>query len=334
MPAFHFALEGRALSNQFWIGIDVSKAHLDVCALAVDKSQVNKQFVNDPAGIAALIVWANGLGQIAAFGMESTGGYELALAKAAFAAGLPVSVSNPRRVRDLARALNSLNKTDRADARVIAFYLQKVGAALWRPKSPLAAELTALSRRRGELVTEINRLFNQINSPRTLPKVVEEQYRTSLAQAKVWIEAIDEAQRQLIEQNDELRDQRSALVNIKGIGIVTASLILSEAGPVSDYESAKAYAAAAGLHPLRRESGAWRGKSSITKTGNKRLRSGIFLAASVAARYDPRLKAFKERLLKAGKTKMQALIACMRKLLMICYGILKAIEKGKTPFYN
>lgn len=322
------------LSNRVWIGIDVSKSHLDVCALSESKAPLAERFANHASGISLLLAWAKALGEVEAFGMEATGGYELALARAAYESELPVSVTNPRRIRDFARALNFLNKTDRADARAIAEYLRRVGASLWRPKSPEATELIGLSRRRGELVTQLTQLRNQLSSPRPLPDIVARQYREAVDQIQVWIDEIEEAQRSLMESRDGFQRQRDALIPLKGLGVVTATLILSETGPVSDYPSAKAFAAAAGLHPLRRESGSWKGKSGIAKTGNKRLRSGIFLAASVASRYDPRLKAFKERLLKAGKTKMQALIACMRKLLMICYGILKAVEQGKTPYYH
>lgn len=127
--------------SAWFIGVDVSKAKLDACAFSeVEAGLRQRSFANDPCGIAKLLAWASSLGRVQAFGMESTGGYELDLAIEALQKGLPVSVENPKRVRDFARSMGYLNKTDRVDARCIAQFLKRIGASAWSLAEPARRE--------------------------------------------------------------------------------------------------------------------------------------------------------------------------------------------------
>jgi len=317
----------------YWVGNDISKDWIDVLVLS-DAECHHRRFRNDARGILELLRWVLSFGEIVWFGMESTGGYELDLAVSALDAGLQVCVANPRRIREFARSMGYLNKTDRADAKAIAEFMKRVGGTVWRLSDPHIRELTLLHRHRSFLIGQLGRTRNRLEHAKTLPELVLTQLQEEARTYHQRIAEVEDACRMLVEANESLRLDDQALQKISGVGPATATLILAEAGDVEDYPDAISYAASSGLHPVRRESGKWKGRTSISKCGNSRLRAGLFLAASVASRHNPVLKAFRERLLQRGKTKMQVLIACMRKLLMICYGVLKAVRNGKTPYYG
>jgi transposase len=315
------------------IGVDVSKRQLDACALRDDK-RVEKHFANSAKGISNLLAWAVGLGQVRVIGMESTGGYELDLAIASFAAGFVTSVENPRKIKNFAGAKNCLNKTDRADARIIAEFLKVMGFSTWRLADPLIREISLLTRHRATLIAECNRMGNRLEHRAHLPELVVRQLEETLAKAQANLKEVEKARLDLVKQSPTMMAEMKALTKISGISTVTALLILSEAGDVDQFMYASSYAAFSGMSPCRRESGNWRGRTGISKCGNPRIRGGLTMPGMAAIRFNPVIKAFRDRLLANGKTKMQALIACMRKLLMICFGVLKALRNGKTPYYG
>jgi transposase len=318
----------------YWVGNDISKDWID-CEVLGELTCHRRRFKNDPRGIDQLIKWSQSFGLVLALGMESTGGYELDLAVAAHLAGLPVSVENPRPIKDFARAMGFLNKTDVADAHAIAEFLRRIGPSPWRLADPVVRELSQLTRHRVFLLGELNRVCNRLEHKGSLPELVVEQLLALRVSLGGLISQVEQDRLRLVETGDTLQRDYQALIGIVGVGQTTAILVLSEAGDVEQFNDASTYASCrSGLNPTRRESGKWQGRSRISKQGSKLLRSGLFLAASVGSRYNPVLKAFKERLLAAGKTKMQALVACMRKLLMLCYGVLKAVRAGKEPYYG
>ena len=313
------------------LGVDVCKAFLDACLLHPCGRAEERRFANSPEGIAALLAWGGGASVV---GMESTGGYERDLALAGTEAGLLVRVENPRRVRDFARATGRLNKTDRADARAVAGFLGKVEGRPWRLAAPVSRELEGLTAHRGALVEERTRLANRLERRASMPPLAVRHLEARRCALDDELRETDAERRRLARADEGLARDLAALTGLPGVGEATALLVLARAGNVEDYPSAQAYAAAAGLAPCRRESGSWKGRTRISKQGDASLRSGIYMAAVVASRFDPVLKEFRERLLAGGKTKMQALVACMRKLLMRCYGVLKAVRAGKEPFYG
>lgn len=309
------------------LGVDVCKAFLDACLLSPGGSRSERRFANDARGIAALLAWAGPAGTL---GMESTGGYERDLALA----GLLVRVENPRRVRDFARATGRLNKADRADARAIAEFLSKVDGRPWRLADPVARELEGLSSHRAALCQERTRLGNRLERRAALPGLAVRHIEARLDAIDREVEEVEQARRATVANDAGLARDLRALVALKGVREASAMLILARAGNVEDYDSAQSHAAAAGLAPCRSESGTQKGKTRMSRQGDAALRSGLFLSAVSASRYAPVLREFRERLIANGKTKMQAVIACMRKLLMRVYGILKAVRRGETPFYG
>jgi transposase len=313
-----------------FVGIDVSKATLDACLLAPDGASREKAFPNDPKGHAALLAWADRHtgGADTHFGMEATGGYEDALATHLHAAGRAVSVVNPTRIRYAGVMRGRRNKTDRADARLIAAYTRDESPPVWTPPAPEVRELQALVRRRDDLRALAAHEKARLESPLLTPAARKSVARVVKLLGKE-ADAMQAAAYALIAATPALAADAALLASIPGVGTQTASTVLAELPPVDRVPSAQAAAAYAGLAPREFRSGASvRHRTRLSKAGNARLRKALYLPTLTAVRFNPVLKAFFDRLVAAGKPKMQAVGACMRKLVMVCYGVLK----NRAPF--
>ena len=312
------------------VGIDVSKAALDACLLAPDGATREKAFANDPAGHAALLAWADrhAPGADAHFGMEATGGYEDALACHLHAAGRTVSVVNPTRIKYAGVMRGRRNKTDKADARLIAAYTRDEAPPAWSPPSPEVRELQALVRRRDDLRALAAREKARLDSPLLTPAARKSVERTIklLAREADRMQAAADA---VIAAAPALAADRELLATIPGVGSQPASTVLAELPRLDRVPTAQAAAAYAGLSPREFKSGSSvRGRTRLSKSGNARLRKALYLPTLTAIRFNPILRGFFARLVAAGKAKMAAVGACMRKLVMICYGVLK----NRAPF--
>ena len=315
-------------ANDF-VGIDVSKDTLDACLLSPDGRTRAKRFPNTPAGYAALIAWADRYaGGTVHFCMEATGPYSVAPATALHDAGRIVSVANPARVKAHAKACGQANKTDPADARAIATFCRDRSPRLWVPPSPEVRQLQALVRRRDDLrriaASEKNRLG--------VPDLTRDA-RRSIARTIRFLsneaERVQSAAEALVRSAPSLADDCALLESVAGVGRQTATTLLAELPPVELIPSAESAAAYAGLAPAEFRSGkSVHKRTRLSKAGNARLRTALYLPTLTAVRFNPVLKAFYDRLVTAGKPKMQAVGACMRKLVMICYGVLK----NREPF--
>ena len=314
-----------------WAGIDVSKDTLDACLLPAPGGKGrDRTFDNTPDGHAALAVWADQLagGATLGFCLESTGPYGEALATALADSGRYVAVVNPARVKYAGLMRGQGNKTDRADARLIAEYAQRERPTAWQPPRPEVRELQGLSRRRDDLRRLAAGEKTRLAAPGLTPAV-----RKSLTRAVAFLEREAgrlQAQADASVAADEgLRAGRELLRTIPGVGPVAANAILAELPDPSRFATAQQAAAYAGLAPREFRSGtSVRKRTRLSKAGNARLRKALYLPALTAVRFNPVVAAFYERLVAAGKPKMSALGACMRKLLMIAYGVLKS----RTPF--
>ena len=310
------------------VGIDISKGTFDACLLTPDGKARDKGFPNTPDGFAALLAWADGHGAGARFGMEATGGYEGALAAHLHAAGRHVSVVNPTRVKYAGVLRGRRNKTDKADARRIAAYTRDESPPAWCPPTPEVRELQAFVRRRDDLRALAAQEKARLESPLLTPAA-----RRSVARVVKLLgkeaDAMQAAADALIAGAPALAADAELLVSISGVGPQTASTVPAELPPVDRVPSAQAAAAYCGLSPREFKSGSSvRGRTRLSKCGNARLRKALYLPTLTAIRFNPVLKAFFERLVEAGKPKMQAVGACMRTLVMICYGVLK----NRKPF--
>jgi transposase len=296
------------------VGVDVSKRVLDVASTGSDPV---KRWSNDAAGIADLVA-ALAREPPALVVLEATGGYELAAAQAMQQAGLAVAVVNPRQARDFARASGQLAKTDAIDARILASF----GAAL-RPKPlpPIDASQAAISelvaRRRqivDMLVAERNRLEHAGSATRGWIEDHILVLKSQLAQ-------VDAALGLAVENSAELQRRHQVLTSVKGVGPLTAAVLLAEL-PELGAIGHKQIAALVGVAPMNHDSGQHRGQRHIAG-GRQSVRCALYMATLVGVRFNPTLHAFYHRLRQAGKRPKVALVAAMRKLLIILNALVR-----------
>lgn len=290
------------------VGIDVSKARLDVHVHPVDESF---GVANDEAGVAGLAERLGRLEGLMSIGIEASGRYErLAVAELA-AAGLPIVVLNPAQVRHYAQAIGLRAKTDPIDARLIALFVMAVRPEPRAMAEPETQALAALMARRRQLVQM--RAAEGMRQTQATPGLV----RTSIARhISVLEDQIKELDRHIdttVRGTPVWRDRENLLASVPGIGKTIARTLLAELPELGSLNP-KQIAALAGLAPYTRQSGKWRGRSFIGG-GRSAVRTALFMGALVAARYNPTLKAFRDRLVASGKPKLVALIATARKLL-------------------
>ena len=315
------------------VGIDVSKDTLDACFLSGGKTK-ESQFADNAKGYAALAAWADrhAGGAPLHFCMEATGPYSEAPATFLADAGKLVSVVNPTRVKYAGLARGRGNKTDRADAKLIAQYAAREGPPAWHPPTPEVRELQALVRRIDDLVEMAAREKGRLASPALTRSARQSITRT----VKMLEEEADRLRGQadaLVAATEALAADRALLESIPGIGQQTATVILAELPAVDRLPSAESAAAYCGLAPREFRSGtSVNRRTRLSKAGNARLRKALFLPTQTAVRFNPLLRAFFAKLTDpergAPEPKMQAIGACMRKLVMICYGVLR----NRTPF--
>jgi transposase len=307
------------------IGIDVSKDTLDVSVFVGGKA-LAKQFANTEPGFAQLIGWLahRKLGQVHAC-LEATGRYSLGIALALHAAGHVVSVVNPAQIRDFARSRLGRNKSDKADAGHIREYAAMVRPPAWRPPSPALRRLCELQTMRAGFVAsriEWQNRSTSLGSDAAGRRLAE----ATIGHFAAQIDAVDRAIAETIEGDDDLRGKRDLLLSIDGVGQTLAALVLAELPGPDVLESSAQAVAYAGLNPRQFQSGSSINRPTlISKTGNAVLRAGLYMPAMVAMRHNKAVAALAERLRAKGRLKpKQILIAAMRKLLVICFGVLKS----------
>ncbi len=291
-----------------YAGIDVSAAHLD---MAVLPSGEEGRFSNDPQGIKILTDRLASMAEVLVV-LEATGGLELPVVGELAAVGVEVVVINPRQVRDFARATGKLAKTDALDAQVLA----RFGEAVKPPVRPLPdatlRELRALTTRRHQLTQMLTAEGNRL---RAAPQRVQPQIKEHILWLKRQIKDLDKDLRNSIRSSPLWRAQENLLRSAPGIGPVVSSVLLAQL-PELGVLNRSQISALVGVAPLNRDSGTLRGKRKVWG-GRASVRAVLYMAALVATRYNPVIKAFYQRLLQAGKAKKVALTACMRKLLTI-----------------
>jgi transposase len=297
----------------------VAKAQLDI---AVRPSGEQWTATNDEAGITTLVARVQTL-RPALVVLEATGGREVPLVAALAEAGLPVAVVNPRQVRDFARAIGQLAKTDALDARVLARFAEVVHPTPRPLPDVQAQELSALLTRRRQLVAMLMAERQRLDT--ALPAV-----RRHIQRHVAWLEQeladLDRTLREAVQASPLWREREDLLRSAPGIGPTTACMLLAELPELGQLDR-KAIAALVGVAPLNCESGTLRGHR-IVWGGRARVRTALYMATLVATRHNPLIRAFYQRLCTAGKPKKVALVACMRKLLTI----LNAMVRHRTPW--
>ena len=302
-----------------FVGIDVSKAQLDVAVRPTGKRWV---LPYDETGIEGLIPQIVDL-EPALVLLEATGGLELPLVAALAAAALPVVVVNPRQVRDFAKATGTLAKTDTLDAGVLAHFADAVRPEV-RPLQDAATQvLNSLTARRHQvmtmLVSEKNRLGTA--SGAVSPRAVSPRIEAHIAWLEQELSDLDKGLRQTLRQSPVWREKDDLLRTVPGVGpqlSLTLLALLPELGTLDR----KQIAALVGVAPYNRDSGTRRGKRAVWG-GRSRVRAVLYMGALVASRHNPAIRDFYQRLLAAGKPKKVALVASMRKLLVTLNAMLK-----------
>jgi transposase len=301
--------------NPSTIGVDVSKDWLDAHRLADGAA---RRFANDKTGRKALIKWLTG-GPVKRVVFEPTGPYHRQLERALDAAGLPIAKVNPRQARRFAEAAGKLVKTDPADAAMLA----RMGEVLDLPPRPCVsqtlAELKELHLARAALIKDRTAAKNRAKAI-TLP-LLERQNKKRLVEIDAKIEEIDAAIESLILDDAPLARRFEILLSIPGVSKITAFALLIEMPELGVLEGKQA-ASLAGLAPVERQSGSWKGHAYI-RGGRAFLRQALYMPALVACRFNKDSKALYRRLVEAGKPAKVAITAVMRKLLVLANALLR-----------
>jgi transposase len=308
-----------ATRSEAYVGVDVSKDRLDVAVLG-EWQEI--QVENSREGIARLVEQMQEL-QPELIVVEATGGYQRAVVEALFWAGLAVAVVNPSRVRQFARACGLLAKTDKLDAQVLAVFGQKVQPRRYESKSEAEKQLSALLVRRRQLDEMLKAEQNRL---RTISRSLKGSMERSIAFLKEEKKLLDTQIQQYMAEQAAWQEQQKILKSAPGVGKVTTATLLAELPELGKMDRKK-IAALVGVAPMNSDSGKKRGYRK-TKGGRGEVRSVLYMATLVATRRNPRIRAQYQQLLKRGKLKKVALIACMRKFLTI----LNAMMRDRRPF--
>jgi transposase len=305
---------------QIFVGIDVAKAQLDI---ALRPTGERWAIPNEDASIATLVTQLQAICPVLIV-LEATGGFQRAVVAALAAAALPVVVVNPRQARDFAKATGQLAKTDVLDARALAHFAE-AGRPTPRPLPDAQTDdLRALLARRRQLVAMRTAETNRLSS--ALPRV-QVDLQAHIAWLDQRLATLDEDLDTTLRASPVWRERETLYRSVPGIGPVCARTLMLDL-PELGTLSRQRIAALVGVAPLNRDSGTLRGHRTIWG-GRAHVRATLYMGTLVAVRHNPVLKAFYERLCRAGKVKKVALIACMRKLLTI----LNAMVKHHKPWH-
>lgn len=308
-------------------GIEVSCKLLLVALRRGELDQALREFPNSPQGHQALLRYLQRSSPSVRVAMESTGLYGLDLALALHQAGVALMVANPRAARHFAKALLQRSKNDRLDARVLCEFALRMPFVAWRAPSPEALQLMAVARRLEALTTMLAAEKNRLHAAtlsQALPALIRRDLERSIRTQERAIQRLTQAAEDFILRNPLLRRRWEQLLSIPGFGVTSALHTLAELVLLPPDMDVRQWVANAGLDPREYTSGtSVHKKVRISKAGNKHLRRALYMPALVAVSHEPHLRAFYRHLQARGKTKMQALVAAMRKLLHAIFGMFK-----------
>lgn len=302
------------------VGVDISKARLDVACSGVDEVVA---FDNNSAGHAALIAWVKEVAATLVV-LEASGGFEVAVAARLGAAGCVVAVVNPRQVRDFARSTGRLAKTDRLDARVLVHFGEAVRPEPRVLKDELTRELDALLKRRRQVVDMITAERNRL-AQATL--ALRREIKDHIRYLERRLRGLDNDLSAAVKGSAMWRVRDDLLQSVPGVGRVTAVSLMAGL-PELGQLSRRQIAALVGLAPFNCDSGTFKGRRRVWG-GRADIRAVLYMATCSAKRFNPVIRAFFERLRDAGKPFKVAITACMRKLLTI----LNAMVRDGQPWH-
>ena len=312
---------------RYWLGVDVSKLKLDVALLDEQGKSKARSFTNDSPGIQQLQRWLNERAVSAGqchICMEATGPYSEASATALSDAGWRVSVVNPARVKGFAQGELQRNKTDAADASLLARFCARLTPEPWQPPAAEVRQLRALVERL-QVIKEMqsqerNRLEAHAGNA-MLQASIQEHVRWLQDCAQVLQAQINDH----IDGHPQLKQDVELLRSIPGIGLVTAPKVLALLGDVRRFKNAKALSAFIGVTPRLKQSGSSiKARTMMSRTGHADMRRALYMPALVARQHNAAVKVFGDRLRAAGLAPKAVVGACMHKLVMLIYGVLRS----------
>ena len=313
-----------------YVGIDVAKASLQVCVLSNPIQQ--QSFANTKAGWKTLGSYLSQWEDVWV-ALEATGTYGDGLTHFLFEAHYRVSVINPARIKAYGKSQMKRHKTDAIDAHLIADFCRTQQPLLWQPLSAEAEELRELVRHLDDLKQSRQREKNRLEA-KPKSKVVVKQIEQLIGYLDRQIEQAQENIRRHIEQHPPLKSQSDLLISIPGIGFQTSAQVLAQLGDLSRYDDVRQVVAMVGLDPTLRQSGSTMHYTvGIARMGQASLRAALYMPAIVAARCNPILKVFAERMVSKGLKPLQVIVAVMRKLLHLAYGVIKH-QRPFDPHYG
>ena len=305
-----------------FVGIDVAKAELEV---VVRPSGARWTVTNNASGLAQLQERLQAAAP-SLIVLEATGGYEVAVVAALATAALPVVVLNARQVRDFARATGRLAKTDAIDAGVLAHFAEVVRPPVRPLPDAMTQDLQAWLTRRRQLV---DMLLAEEQRRSRAPRAIQRQIDQHVRWLRAQLGAVEKDVAQTLRESPVWREKEDLLRSVPGVGPILTTTLLGDV-PELGQLNRKQIAALIGVAPLNRDSGTYRGRRAVWG-GRARVRATLYMATLTAARYNPLIRAFYERLVAAGKPKKVALTACMRKLLTILNAMIARRTAWKPP---
>lgn len=313
-----------------YFGIDVSKDKLDVFV-----NGQSGQFENNATGFKALISWLRKKKCLTNLHvcLESTGHYGYPVAEYLHAKGIKVSIVNPALIKSFANSLGKRNKTDSIDAEVIARFCEVNQPSVWEPPSKEVKELIEITRAIDDIKRQRDALNNRLEA--NLTEAVRKALKKIVSQLDEQISILEKEAARTVSDDDDLSAKKNLLLSIPGIGEQTAHIILAETkGKPENFDSSRKLVAYVGLSPSKRQSGKSLNWTVLSKKGSSYFRSKLYFPCLSAIRSNEKIKQFYDRLLQNGKTKMQAVCACMAKLLKIAYGVLKSGKPFESNYQN
>lgn len=310
-------------ANNEFVGIDVSKANLDV---ACWKSKEYKRYSNNPKGIQDLVEWLKEL-QPELIVLEATGGLELPLVVELAYAKMPVAVVNPRRIREFARSIGQLAKTDKLDAKVIAHFGAATHPEARKIPTQEEEKLSALMTRRRQVIEMLTAERNRLHSARF---AMQERIEMHITWLEKELQDLDDEISKFIQQSPLWKEKDALLKSVPGVGPVTSATILAMLPELGTLNRQK-IAALVGVAPVNKDSGK-RQKKRRVFGGRANVRCVLYMAALSATKHNPKIKCFYDHLIRMGKEKKVALTACMRKLLVILNAIIRQNQIFRSEF--
>ena len=326
------------------VGIDVASQSFVASIGRISAEQqiqlaATAEFANTPVGISKLITWIekHRLSQAPLWiVMEATGIYHERLAVCLHEHDYRVTIVLPNKIKHYALSLNLKSKTDRLDAMTITRYGLERELHAWQPPAPLLAQLKALVREHSdiqEMLTETRNRLHASERAAATPKRLLKRLRQQRDLFKKQLQQIEQELSELAKSDPDISESVECIDSIRGIGLLTAIGIVAETHNFALFDSAKQLVSYAGLDPKLRESGRWRGQTRISAKGNSHIRRILFMPALASIRFNNPLRSVYDRLVQTKSVKMVAVVAIMRKLLVLMFTLAKKRQRFDPNYH-